>query len=84
MEVLDIMLGTSEEINRWLRKRREKEYAEGFAKGFAKGFAQGYAKGVAESDREWRAWNAERIAAEERGERFDVPPPGSDDNDNGR
>ena len=74
------MLGTSEEINRWLRKRREKAYAEGFAKGFA----QGYAEGVAESDQEWRAWNAERIAAEERGEQFDVPPPGSDDDKNGR
>ena len=63
------MLGTSEEINRWLRKRREQAYAEG----------------VAKRDEEWRAWNADRIAAKERGERFDVPPPGSDDNDdNGR
>ena len=65
------MLGTSEEINRWLRKRRERAYAEGVQEGFA------------ERDQEWRAWNAERIAAEERGERFDVPPPGSDDETNG-
>ena len=62
------MLGTSEEINRWLRKRREQAYAEG----------------VAQRDEEWRAWNAGRIAAEERGERFDVPPPGSNDDRNGR
>ena len=67
-EALDIMLGTRDAINDWLKKRREQAYAEG----------------VAERDQEWRAWNAERIAAEERGERFDVPPPGSDDNDNGR
>ena len=70
------MLGTRDAINDWLKKRREQAHAEGVVKG--------HAQGVAERDEEWQAWNAERIAAEERGERFDVPPPGSDDNKNGR
>ena len=62
-EVLDIMLGTRDAINDWLKKRRQQAYAEG----------------VAERDQEWRTWNANRIAAEERGEPFDEPPPSSDD-----
>ena len=66
-EALDIMLGTRDAINEWLRKRREQAHAEGVE------------EGVAKRDREWQAWNADRIAAEERGEPFDKPPPGSDD-----
>ena len=66
-EALDIMLGTRDAINEWLRKRREQAHAEGVE------------EGVAKRDREWQAWNADRIAAEERGEPFDEPPPGSDD-----
>ena len=69
------MLGTRDAINEWLQKRREQAHAEGVAEGVAKGHAQG----VAERDEEWQAWNADRIAAEERGEPFDEPPPGSDD-----
>ena len=61
------MLGTRDAINEWLRKRREQAHAEGVE------------EGVAKRDREWQAWNADRIAAEERGEPFDEPPPGSDD-----
>ena len=61
------MLGTRDAINEWLQKRREQAHAEG------------YAKAVSDRDREWRTWNADRIAAEERGEPFDEPPPGSDD-----
>ena len=70
------MLGTREEINNWLQKRREQAYARGFAKG--------YAQSIAKCDREWQTWNADRIASEERGEPFDVPPPGSNDDNNGR
>ena len=70
-EALDIMLGTRDAINEWLQKRREQAHAEGVAKG--------HAQGVSDRDREWRTWNADRIAAEERGEPFDEPPPGSDD-----
>ena len=87
-EALDIMLGTRDAINDWLKKRREQAHAEGVVKGHAQGVEEGvvkgHAQGVAERDEEWQAWNADRIAAEERGERFDVPPPGSDDNRNGR
>ena len=70
-EALDIMLGTRDAINEWLQKRREQAHAEGVAKG--------HAQGVSDRDREWRTWNADRITAEERGEPFDEPPPGSDD-----
>ena len=74
-EALDIMLGTRDAINEWLQKRRQQAHAEGVAEGVAKGQAQG----AAERDLEWQTWNANRIAAEERGEPFDEPPPGSDD-----
>ena len=67
-EALDIMLGTRDAINDWLQKRRE----------------QAYDQGVADRDQEWQTWNADRIASEERGEPFDVPPPGSNDDKNGR
>ena len=94
-EALDIMLGTRDAINEWLQKRREQAHAEGVEEGVAKGHAQGivegvvkghaqgvaegHAQGAAERDMEWQTWNANRIAAEERGEPFDEPPPSSDD-----
>ena len=61
------MLGTREEINNWLQRRRERAHE------------QGVEEGIALRDREWQTWNADRIASEERGEPFDVPPPGSND-----
>ena len=90
-EALDIMLGTRDAINEWLQKRREQAHAEGHAAGVEEGVAKGralgveegvakgHAQGAAQRDLEWQAWNANRIAAEERGEPFDEPPPGSDD-----
>ena len=77
-EALDIMLGTRDAINEWLQKRREQAHALGVEAGHAKGVEEGHAKGIAERDQEWQTWNANRIAAEERGEPFDEPPPGSD------
>ena len=62
------MLGTRDAINDWLQKRRERAYDQG----------------VADRDHEWQTWNADRIAAKERGEPFDVPPPSSNDDNNGR
>ena len=50
-----------------LRAEREQLVAESRAKG--------HAEGRAERDAEWRAWNGRRIAAAEKGEPFDEPPP---------
>ena len=33
------------------------------------------AEGRAERDAEWKAWNGRRLAAAEKGEPFDEPPP---------
>ena len=79
-EALDIMLGTRDAINDWLQKRREQAHEQGIELGVAQGIEQG----IALRDQEWQTWNADRIAAEERGEPFDVPPPGSNDDKNGR
>ena len=38
-------------------------------------------QGIAERDAEWNAWNQRRLEAEARGESFDEPVPGSDEDD---
>ena len=55
------------ERNRRLAKEREE--------GIAEGRAEGHAEGREEMLAAWTAWNSRRIEAEERGERFDEPPP---------
>ncbi len=50
-----------------LRAEREQLAAESRAKGRA--------EGRAERDTEWKAWNERRMAAAEKGEPFDEPPP---------
>ena len=69
------MMGTRDAINDWLEKRRRQARAEGIAEGRVKGAAEGRAELVAEVV----AWNELRLAAEARGESFDEPPPGVDD-----
>ena len=71
MEVWDAMMGTRDAINDWLEKRRRQARAEGIAEGIAEGRAELVAEVV--------AWNERRLAAEARGESFDEPPPGVDD-----
>ena len=66
-EVWDAMMGTRDAINDWLEKRRRQARAEGVAEGRAALVA------------EVVAWNERRLAAEERGEPFDEPPPGVED-----
>ena len=86
-EVWDAMMGTRDAINDWLKKRRDEARDEGIALGLAEGRAEGVAegrvKGVAEGRAELIsevvAWNERRLAAEERGEPFDEPPPGVED-----
>ena len=84
-EVWDAMMGTRDAINDWLEKRRRQARAEGRAEGIAegrvKGAAEGEARGRAEVVAEVVAWNERRLAAEERGEPFDEPPPGVEDGD---
>ena len=40
-----------------------------------KGREEGRREGALARDAEWAAWNARRLEAESRGERFDEPPP---------
>ena len=62
-----------------LEERREKFKNElivqGIAQGKAEGIAQGKSEGRAELAAEIAVWNEKRLAAEERGEKFDEPPP---------
>ena len=41
-------------------------------------------EGRREAHRQWRAWNARRMAAEREGQPFDEPPPGDSESDNGK
>ena len=66
-----------------LKRSKEKFRAELIAQGIAQGEAQGEARGRAEGEAAGRAalaaeiadWNRRRLEADERGERFDEPPP---------
>ncbi len=66
-----------------LKQRKEKFRAELIAQGKAEGIAEGIARGEAEGETRGRAalaaeiadWNRRRLEAEERGEKFDEPPP---------
>ena len=58
-----------------LRERREKFRSELIAEGKAEGIAEGKTRGRAELATEIAAWNQRRLEAEERGEKFDEPPP---------
>ena len=51
--------------------------AEGLAEGREEGREEGRAEGRAENQAAWEAWNERRMAAEQRGEPFDEPPPGT-------
>ena len=48
---------------------------QGKAEGKTEGRAEGIEQGIAAAYRQWQAWNARRIEAEEKGEPFDEPPP---------
>ncbi len=61
------MMGTRDAINDWLKKRRQKAYAEGKA------------QGRAELTAEVTAWNDRRLAAEANNQPFDEPIPGTND-----
>ncbi len=75
MEVVAIMMGTGDAIARWARERSEKRQAqireEAFKEGEARGEARGRAEGVARA----RAYYERMMAAKERGEPFNEPPP---------
>ena len=79
-EVWDVMMGTRDAINDWLKKRRDEARDEGIALGRAEGVAEGIVKGEArgraELVAEVVAWNERRLAAEANNDPFDEPPPG--------
>ncbi len=58
---------------------RESLRAEGRIEGRAEGRVEGRAEGRAEANGIWREWNRRRREAEARGETFDEPEPGDDD-----
>ena len=70
------------------RKVYEQILADGRAQGHSEGRAQGHSEGRVEGRDEgvqagrremlrlWEEWNRRRLAAEDRGERFEEPPPG--------
>ena len=60
-----------------LKERRERFKAELIAQGKAEGRTEGKTEGRAELAAEVTAWNQRRLEAEERGEKFDEPPPTS-------
>ena len=47
------------------------------AEGRVEGRVEGREEGKLEAQREWMRWNARRVEAERRGEKFDEPPPGA-------
>ena len=47
------------------------------AEGRVEGRVEGREEGKLEAQREWTRWNARRIEAERRGEKFDEPTPGA-------
>ena len=47
------------------------------------GKVEGKAEGLTEAYQQWEAWNARRMAAEAKGERFDEPPPRLSKNSDG-
>ena len=63
----------------FLKRRYEAGLQEGRAEGREEGRAEGREAGLQEGRemlRRWEEWNRRRLAAEDRGERFEEPPPG--------
>ncbi len=73
------MMGTGDAIARWARERSEKRQAqireEAFKEGEARGRAEGEARGRAEGVARAREYYERMMAAKERGEPFNEPPP---------
>ena len=59
-------------FSEWYLNRR-------YAKGLAKGRTEGHAEGRVRERKRWESWNRARMAAEEQGKRFTVPPPAAVD-----
>ena len=65
-EVFELMLGTRDIINDWLKNRRDEAKEEGVEIGVVRGLAKA------------QDWHNRRQAALEKGEPFDEPPPWDD------
>ena len=63
-----------------MREESERIREEGREKGHEEGRKEGRKEGREEERFLWAAWNQRRLEAEQGGEPFDEPPPGSNDN----
>ncbi len=73
--IMVLAQGMAERLKRRKEKFRADLIAQGRAEGEARGRAQGEASGRAALAAEIADWNRRRLEADERGERFDEPPP---------
>ena len=84
MGIMEVVMVLSRYIIEQYRKERDARMkaegrasgiAEGRAKGMAEGEIAGRARGREEMAQRWQDWNNRRLAAADRGEPFDEPPP---------
>ena len=66
------MLGTSDAINAWLKRRRDQAYQEGFEIGIEEAFEKVREKRV---HAKWEAWLSRMQEAQAQGLPFHEPPP---------
>ena len=57
---------------------REEPWKEGWRDGWKAGWREAWKEGREELRRQWAAWNQRRLEAEQNGELFNEPPPGSE------
>ncbi len=69
-EVLELMLGTRDAINDWLKRRREEAKAEGLAEGLRKGWQRDWRKdSQKENLKGWQKPNLGTCVSKPRGKR---------------
>ncbi len=73
--IMVLAQGMAERLKQRKEKFRSELIARGKAEGIAQGEARGKAAGRAALAAEIADWNRRRLEAEERGEKFDEPPP---------
>ena len=66
-EVFDIMLGTRDVINEWLKKRRDQARTQGLT--------QGLGQAITEKQAAWENWYNRMQDAQADGQPFEEPPP---------
>ena len=76
----DKFLKPRQEENRKDRRerRREEPWKQEWKDGWKAGWREGLEEGRKENQRLWAAWNQRHLEAEENGQPFNEPPPGSE------